>query len=89
MAEKMKTKKLRLEEEKWVFKARCSEKLCYVKNKGSILCVICKQNVRVPKEHNLRRHFETAFIFQPNLFCRIQKTRSTFSSSETESRGNN
>jgi hypothetical protein len=59
MANKIQMKKWKLEEENTVFQEQWTEKNCFVGNKGSIICVICKQSVGMPKEYNLRQHFET------------------------------
>jgi hypothetical protein len=51
--------KQRLEEDNSAFQKQWTEKLCFVENKHSIICVICKQNVKISEELSLRRHLET------------------------------
>lgn len=52
-------KKRKLVEEKRIFQEQWTEKFCFIENKGNILCLICKATVAVPKEYNIKRHFQT------------------------------
>jgi hypothetical protein len=83
MADKSKMKKQMLEEEN----KQWTEKYWFLESKNSIICMICKQILSIPKECNLRLHFEiNHFDFNQKyskVFWRIQKTKS-FSSSGTE-----
>jgi hypothetical protein len=54
MAEKSKRKKRKLEEENRALQEQWTEKYCFVRNKGSIMCVICKQSASTWKKYNLR-----------------------------------
>jgi hypothetical protein len=47
------------EEENRVCQGQWTEKQCIAENKVSIMCVICKHSVSVPKERIFGRHFET------------------------------
>jgi len=54
MADMSKMKKWRLEEENRAFQEQWTDNWCFVENKGSVICVICKQSVIVQKNCNLR-----------------------------------
>jgi hypothetical protein len=47
-------------------------------NKGSIICVICKQSVSLPNEYNLRRHPEPKYSdFNRKYSGKLRKQKAT------------
>jgi putative ubiquitin-RnfH superfamily antitoxin RatB of RatAB toxin-antitoxin module len=51
--------KRKLEDEKRVFQEQWTEKFCFIEHKGNIICIICKATIAVPKDYNLKRHFQS------------------------------
>ena len=58
-----KNKKRKIESEERVFNSEWTNKYLLIVN-SKILCLVCRNMVSIPKEYNLRRHFETN---HPNL----------------------
>ena len=52
-------KKRELEGEKRVFQEQWSEKFYFIEHKGNIIYFICKAIIAVPKDYNLKRHFQS------------------------------
>jgi len=52
------SKKRKIEEEHRNFQKEWTDKYCFIKNGEAIICIICNQSIGVPKEYNLKRHFE-------------------------------
>ena len=57
-------KKRKIESEGRVFNSEWTNKYLFTAENLKILCLVCQNMVSVPKEYNLRRHFETN---HPNL----------------------
>uniref|UniRef100_A0A674K1K9 SPIN-DOC-like zinc-finger domain-containing protein n=1 Tax=Terrapene triunguis TaxID=2587831 RepID=A0A674K1K9_9SAUR len=57
-------KKRKIESEHRVFNTEWTNKYLCTVSKDKILCLVCRETLAVPKEYNLRRHFETK---HPNL----------------------
>jgi hypothetical protein len=57
-----KPQKRKVEDENRKFQDAWTEKYCFVESKGAMICLHCKQTVAVPKEYNLRRHYESKHI---------------------------
>ena len=57
-------KKRKIESEGRVFNSEWANKYLFTAVNSKILCLVCQNMVSVPKEYNLRRHFETN---HPNL----------------------
>uniref|UniRef100_A0A674I7K9 SPIN-DOC-like zinc-finger domain-containing protein n=1 Tax=Terrapene triunguis TaxID=2587831 RepID=A0A674I7K9_9SAUR len=57
-------KKRKIESEHRVFNTEWTNKYLYTISKDKILCLVCRETLAVPKEYNLRWHFETK---HPNL----------------------
>jgi hypothetical protein len=52
-------KKRKLESENSSFNAVWTNKYLFTVFRDKILCLVCRETVAVPKEYNVRRHFET------------------------------
>uniref|UniRef100_A0A674JUH9 SPIN-DOC-like zinc-finger domain-containing protein n=1 Tax=Terrapene triunguis TaxID=2587831 RepID=A0A674JUH9_9SAUR len=59
MATMSEKKKRKIESEHRVFNTEWTNKYLCTVSKDKILCLVCRETLAVPKEYNLRRHFET------------------------------
>ncbi|TKR78285.1 hypothetical protein L596_019116 [Steinernema carpocapsae] len=51
-------RKRRLAEENRRFNERWIDKYCFVPSQGRFVCLLCHSQISVPKEYNMRRHYE-------------------------------
>ena len=56
---RMLSKKRKVDSECRVFQEKWKEKYLFWEVGGKPVCLICSQQVAVPKEYNIRRHYET------------------------------
>ena len=52
-------KKRKIESEHRKFNSSWTDKYCFTMVKEKILCLICRETITIPKEYNLRRHYES------------------------------
>lgn len=52
-------KKRKIETEHRIFNSEWTNKYLFTLFKDKIICLVCRETIAVPKEYNVRRHFET------------------------------
>lgn len=53
------SKKRKVKDENRQFQDIWTEKYFFVMSHNNIICMICKNSVAIPKEYNVKRHYET------------------------------
>lgn len=68
MASSSQAKKRKVDSECRLFKDSWTEKYLFISISGKPVCLVCKEDLAVNKEYNLKRHYETKHAVQFETF---------------------